>query len=121
MWSSKYALALVLACACPWTCAAPSISCPVAIKDGTHSYPLNYASLFDGPPAKLADLMPDSDKETVWTLPLYQKGAQDRGESLYFVCRYSKTGKTITLQVPKTAKKCSVYGDEKGRTTAVCK
>jgi len=120
MGPGKYAIALALACACSWTWAAPPISCPATIKDETHAYPLNYASLFDGPPNKLADLMPDSDKETVWTLPLYQKGAHDRGESLYFVCRYSKTEKTLTLQVPKTAKKCSVYGDDKGRTFAVC-
>lgn len=120
MSSSKYLMAFALASTCISACAAPSISCPATIKDNLHAYPLADASLFDGPPGNLADLMPDTDKEMAWTLPLYQKGARDRGESLYFVCHYAKTQKTVTLQVPKIAKKCSVYGNDKGQTFAVC-
>jgi hypothetical protein len=99
--------------------AAPLATCPQSIKEGSQSYALNDASLFDGPPEELADLMPDRDGEMVWSLPAYQKSAQQRGEALYFVCKYLKSKRTLSLKVSKAATTCSVV-IRKGQTIAAC-
>ena len=99
--------------------AAPLATCPQSIEDGSQSYTLNDASLFDGPPEELADLEPDNEGEMVWSLPDYQNSAQQREQALYFVCKYSKTTKTLTLTVPQAATTCSVVL-RKGQTVAEC-
>jgi len=94
-------------------------TCPQSIKDGSQSYALKDASLFDGPPEELADLEPDNDGEMEWSLSDYQQSAQQRGQALYFVCKYSKTTKTLSLKVPQAATACSVVMRE-GQTIAGC-
>jgi hypothetical protein len=56
-------------------------------QDKTHA--LNDASLFVGPPKDLVELMPDNDRETVWTLPDYQDEAKEhkRRSILYATIR----------------------------------
>lgn len=116
---SKFVFALSCICAASLVHAASTLNCPATLKDGQRVRTLNNASLFEGSPEQLGDLMPDTNDETVWTLPLYQESAQQRGAALYMVCRYAKTKKTVTLQVPQTAKTCSVFV-RKGNTFATC-
>ena len=87
-------------------------------QDKTHA--LNDASLFVGPPKDLVDLMPDDERETVWTLPDYQDEAKEHKTSLYFICRYKNTKKTVELIIPATAKKCSVAYDKDNKLIASC-
>ncbi|CCJ89604.1 FIG00554105: hypothetical protein [Cronobacter turicensis 564] len=87
-------------------------------QDKTHA--LDDASLFVGPPEALVDLMPDNDRDTVWTLADYQDEARKSKTSLYFVCLYKNTKQTVNLIVPATAKKCSVTYDKNSKLIAAC-
>ncbi|ELY4522004.1 STY0301 family protein [Cronobacter turicensis] len=87
-------------------------------QDKTHA--LDDASLFVGPPEALVDLMPDNDRDTVWTLADYQDEAKKSKTSLYFVCLYKNTKQTVNLIVPATAKKCSVTYDKNSKLIAAC-
>ncbi|SFE01033.1 hypothetical protein SAMN05216563_102517 [Phytobacter palmae] len=99
---------------------ATTTLCPShpTLQDKTH--PLSDASLFVGPPEDFVNLMPDNDRETVWTLPDYQDEAKKYKTSLYFICRYKNTKQTVGLIVPAAAKKCSVAFDKSGELMAAC-
>lgn len=117
MWWNKPA-ALLAALLCGSTLAA-GVQCPATLQDGGKPHALTNASLFEGPPEQLADLMPDSDNAIRWALPDYQQSARARGTALYLVCRYAKTRQTTTLQVPPDAKSCAVTGGRR-KTVAGC-
>lgn len=71
--------------------AAGPMSCPMGVSDGSGSHPLDNASVFDGPPAELADLEPATrrDRDT-WTL---------NGVDPYLVCRFRGTTTVVQLHV----------------------
>jgi hypothetical protein len=76
----------VVAC----TAAAPvPMACPPTITDANGTHALNNASLYDGPPDQMADLVPD------------RTGAVDRwsldGVDPYLVCKFQETTKVVTL------------------------
>lgn len=80
-------------------CASTShrFECPSALSDGRQSYVLDNASLFDGPPEQLADLIPVQGKTADrWDLT---------GVDPYLVCRYKGTDKVVTMHV-KDARAC---------------
>ncbi|EKK7713615.1 STY0301 family protein [Cronobacter dublinensis] len=119
LWSKTLLLSAGLFLSVSGAQATPTMcpSYPTA-QDKTHA--LNDASLFVGPPKELVDLMPDNDRETVWTLPDYQDEAKEHNTSLYFICRYKNTKQTVELVVPATAKKCSVAYDKHSKVIAAC-
>ncbi len=63
-----------------------------------------YADVFVGPPSERASLLPDTDDEMVWTLQDSQDYAKAHNTSMFLVCHYKGTDKTITVKVPVTAK-----------------
>jgi len=106
--SWRKSLLFCIACACfSHTVYAEKTVCPVTIIDKGKVHIMNSASLFDGPPEERAELLPDTDEESVWTLEGYQQYPQERGTSYFLVCLYDATTKTIALKVPATAKTCS--------------
>ena len=68
--------------------AAPA-TCPSSLSDGGTRHALDNASLYDGPPDQMADLVPvsagDMDR---WNLD---------GVDPYLVCKYSGTTKVVTF------------------------
>lgn len=98
---NKLALAvLCLSLAASCASGAP-VSCPPSLPSGATQHALNNASLFDGPPAEMADLVPD------------ESGAMDKWDldavDPYLVCRYAGTAQIITFHATG-AKDCEAGG-----------
>lgn len=100
---------------------AEKIPCPDSLNVNNEPHRLNDVSLFQGPPEKQGDLMPDTDNAMVWTLKDYQDYAKKSNLPLHLICRYEGTYETVALRVPDTAKKCSAwFGDNKEQFYASC-
>ncbi|WP_313627687.1 STY0301 family protein [Kosakonia sp.] len=99
---------------------AESIQCPQFPSLTMKQHALTDASLFVGPPKEQVELMPDTDKDTAWTLADYQDEARQHKTSLYVVCRYKNTLQTVELVVPATAQKCSASYDQHNNLIAHC-
>jgi hypothetical protein len=69
--------------------AAPPATCPSSITEGARKHVLDNASLYDGPPSEMADLMP------------VRAGAVDRwslgNADPYLICKFSGTSKVVTF------------------------
>lgn len=94
-------------------CAAPGISCPPQYKVDGKDHSLAGASVFEGPPQNLVDLMPDLETSE-WDISMNQRAAKSRGESMYLVCHYQGLAATVPLQVPDGATACKVEGSATG-------
>lgn len=79
---------------------------------------LESASVFDGPPEKLAELMPDF-ATLEWDLSAGQESARARGESIYLVCKYKGTKSTVKIKLAYEAALCKAEGI-KNRTVISC-
>jgi hypothetical protein len=79
---------------------ANALECPDKITDQGHQRVLERASVFEGPPEELADLIPVAER---WDLEPYQ--GTDR--SLYLVCRYKQTNTTVTNIIPSYMRECT--------------
>jgi len=99
---------------------ADSIQCPQFLSPTMKQHALTDASLFVGPPNERVELIPDTDKDTVWSLADYQDEARQHKTSLYVVCRYKNTRQTVGLMVPATAQKCAVSYDQHNNLIARC-
>ncbi|SCC00911.1 hypothetical protein GA0061071_10467 [Kosakonia oryzendophytica] len=88
---------------------AEKVSCPDVLTINAKNYRMYYADVFVGPPSERASLLPDTDDEMVWTLQDSQDYAKAHNTSMFLVCHYKGTDKTITVRVPVTAKKCTVW------------
>jgi len=95
-------------------------SCPGSLKTGHRNFLLQDAGLFDGNPGERAELLPDSGEEETWTLPPYQERASKAHRSLYWVCRYGKTARTVEIKVDPAATVCQVQSSN-SRVTGVCR
>jgi hypothetical protein len=99
MLCNKIPFAIVMVALTASACAETPhrFECPATLTDGQQSHALNNASLFDGPPEQLADLVPVSGKTAdKWNLT---------GVDPYLVCRYQGTDKVTTFHA-KGAKDC---------------
>lgn len=94
-------------------CAAPRVACPPQHSADGKTRALAGASVFEGPPQHLVDLMPDLDTSE-WDIAMNQREAKGRGESMYLVCRYEGLAATVTLPVPDGATFCKVEGTATG-------
>jgi hypothetical protein len=92
--------------------ARPLAACPQ--KGGL----LESASVFDGPPEKLVELMPDF-ATLEWDLSAGQERARERGESIYLVCKYKGSKNTVTIKLAYEAALCKAEGI-KNRTVVSC-
>lgn len=110
--SRKLALAVALLGQGGAVLAAPLAACPQ--KGGL----LESASVFDGPPEKLVELMPDF-ATLQWDLSAGQEGARARGESIYLVCKYKGTKSTVKIKLAYEAALCKAEGI-KNRTVISC-
>jgi len=100
---------------------AEKIQCTDSLTVKNTSYRMDDVSLFQGPPDKLGELMPDTLNDMVWTLQDYQDYGREMNLPLYLVCRYKGTKKTLELKVPDTAKKCSAwFGNNQNQFYASC-
>ena len=72
-------------------------------------------SVFDGPPAEMADLVPDNPNARVqrWTF------GKARTRDVYVVCNYADTRIKLAHKVPATAASCALRGA--GGTGVVCR
>lgn len=71
--------------------------CPRSVSDGHQNHVLDNASLFDGPPEQMADLIPAQGKTADrWDLT---------GVDPYLVCKYKGTDKVVTIHA-QGAKAC---------------
>ena len=90
------------------TC-AEKIECPQSLTENNKKYSLYNLDVFEGPPNEMGSLMPDSDDSAVWTLSDSQAAAKARNTSMFLVCQFKGTNKTVTLKIPASAKKCSAW------------
>lgn len=101
---------------------AEKMTCPDSLQIKNKPHRLNGVSLFQGPPQQLAELIPDTQDKTEWTLKDYQDYAREKDLPLFLVCRYHGTDKAVTIKVPGTAQVCSAwYGNGKEDLHASCK
>lgn len=98
--------------------AAPPAGCPQRHSDGKKTGHLDNASVFDGLPEGLIDLMPDLENAT-WDLAMAQVSVKERGESMYLVCRYKGIDATVTVKIASDATFCKISGI-KEHTRAYC-
>lgn len=89
--------------------AAPLAACPPQHHEGKQSGFLDSASMFDGPPAKRVDLMPDF-ATLEWDLSAPQERARAQEDALYLVCKYKGIKATVTLKLPYDATLCKAEG-----------
>jgi hypothetical protein len=89
--------------------AAPLAACPSQHREGKLSGQLDGASMFDGPPAKRVDLMPDF-ATLEWDLSAPQKRARAQKDALYLVCKYKGLKATVTVKLPYDATFCKAEG-----------
>ncbi|MDI6460560.1 hypothetical protein QL185_13485 [Cronobacter malonaticus] len=100
---------------------AGKIACPNTLQNALTTHRLNDANLFQGPPEKHGELMPDNDSHIVWTLQEYQDYGKKMGLPLWLVCRYENTSKTVELKVPDSAYQCKAgSGENSTRFYAFC-
>lgn len=111
-YSPKLALAIALFGYGGAALAGPLAACPQ--KGGL----LESASVFDGPPEKQVEVMPDF-ATLEWDLSAGQEGARARGESIYLVCKYKGSKTTVTIKLAYEASLCKAEGI-KNRTVISC-
>lgn len=101
MWCSRLAILIAVWVFPAAAVAGAPMSCPALLRDGAQAHALDRASVFDGPPAELADLEPQTiGQYDVWKLDDVDP---------FLVCRYLKTGKTIDIHAVG-AKVCKAGG-----------
>jgi hypothetical protein len=110
--SSTLTLAIALLVHGGAALAGPLAACPQ--KGGL----LESASVFDGPPEKLVELMPDF-ATLEWDLAAGQESARARGESIYLVCKYKGAKSTVKIKLAHEAALCKAEGI-KNRTVISC-
>ena len=90
MWCNK--LIYLALCVVPMASAiAAPVKCPSSINDAGIKHVLNNASLYDGPPDQMADLIPiPVGAVDQWTLD---------GVDPYLVCKFQNTTKVVTFHV----------------------
>lgn len=110
-------LALALALLAPGLAAlaAPLAACPQQ-RPGGHA--LDGAGIFDGPPDKKVELLPDF-ANLEWDLAAGQEGARARGEAIYLVCKYKGVKQTVTIKLAYEATLCKAEG-VKNRMVVAC-
>jgi hypothetical protein len=101
MWWSRVGHALLLITLAHSSAHAASWICPQTLSPGRVTHTLDNASLFDGPPADLADLIPvPAGAYDEWNL---------QSVDPFLVCRYKGTVKTITIHA-NGASRCVAGG-----------
>ena len=92
--------------------AAQETTCPAFVSDKGLTHPLDDASVFDGPPSELADLIPVNGG---WDLSSYK----DNPRPMFMVCKYRHSNVTRTVEIHKGSAGCKVY-EHAGATKADC-
>lgn len=100
------------------TC-AEKIECPQSLTENNKEYSLYNLDVFEGPPKGMGSLMPDSDDSAVWTLSHSQAAVKARNTSMFLVCQFKGTNKTVTLKIPASAKKCSAWFEGSAEQTHI--
>ncbi len=93
--------------------APPTASCPAYISEDGNTHSLSDASVFDGPPSEMADLVPT---DAGWDLTSYKSSPRP----LYLVCKYQHSTTTRALEIPKGLAACTI-GTQAGATRISCK
>ncbi len=100
LFSELVLLASVMALIACSAAAAP-VNCPAFIQAGAVKDELSNASLYDGPPDEMADLIPDeSGAMDIWNLDSVDP---------YLVCKYIGAAKIVTFHATGT-KICEAGG-----------
>jgi hypothetical protein len=106
-------LAAVMLAACAASGRAANLSCPTTLA----GHRLGPVSVFDGPPADLADLVPEQPgQEDIWT------GLAANKHGTYLVCHYIETSETRTFELPPDVTRCTAVrtADNTGHVSASC-
>ena len=103
-----------------WNALSRSSSTMQSIAPGaavaTNAPPVSI-SVFDGPPAELADLIPDNPKAKPqrWTFP------RNRPRDIYVVCNYADTRIKVTRKVPADVTSCALSTPSGPATAIICR
>ena len=100
---NKLAIGIGLAVGLMGAALAQEVKCPS--RQGKN--PLSGVSVFDGPPAEQADLVPDVTRGSGTHLYMAWD-IIDEGRGVYVVCRYPGHGNTpdVTVKLDKKIKRC---------------
>lgn len=77
---------------------AEKIECPQSLTENNKKYSLYNLDVFEGPPNEMGSLMPDSDDSAVWTLSGSQAAVKARNTSMFLVCQFKGTNKTVSAK-----------------------
>jgi hypothetical protein len=108
------AMPALAATTCPLSIAvAQSASAPDPAWTVTYSgyaTALSGVTIFDGPPASQASLMPDSEEKTSYSVfQTWKLGSSNNG--YWLMCNYAHTTAQISQQLPPGVSKCEVSYD----------
>ena len=104
--STLIALSLMLSAGS--AAAAENFSCPLLTLESGKPIKAQTLSVFDGPPAEMADLAPDNADTNSKDAYYWIFSGQEK--SVWVVCHYKKTKQTQQFALPKAFKKCQVAG-----------
>ncbi len=104
--STLVALSLMVSAAS--AAAAENFSCPLLTLESGKPIKAQTLSVFDGPPAEMAELVPDN-ADTNPKDPYYWIFS-GREKAVWVVCRYKGSKQTQEFALPKAFKKCQVKG-----------
>lgn len=95
---------------------AAMVSAPVGAAVAGNSNVVS-ASMFDGPPQELAELVPDNPnaRRHKWSL------AKDRTRDAYVVCNYADTRMKLARKVPAQVRSCSVDSQKGTGVSVTCR
>jgi hypothetical protein len=110
--SSVALLACLVIVAATVAPANATVTCPQTWRDHNASFSFSRASVFEGDPRELADLIPVHGE---WDLSQY---GSNRGP-FFLVCRYEGTDHTISIRLPREIQICK-QGSQAKRISASC-
>ena len=98
--------------------AAENFSCPHFTLASGKQIKARSLSVFDGPPAELAELVPDN-ADTDPKDPYYWTFSGQE-TAVWVVCHYRNTSQTQQFALPKAFKKCQATGPLNGGSSLSC-
>ena len=115
---SSLLIALTLMLSAAGAAAAENFSCPRFTLASGKQIKARSLGVFDGPPAELAELVPDN-ADTNPKDPYYWTFSGQE-TAIWVVCHYRSTGQTQQFALPKAFKKCQVTGPLNAGSSLSC-
>lgn len=98
--------------------AAENFSCPLLTLASGKQIKAQTLSVFDGPPAEMAELVPDNADTNAKDPYYWIFSGQEK--TVWVVCHYKDNKQTQQFALPKAFKKCQVAGRRNAGSSLSC-